>query len=76
MLEALASGTPVAAFPVAGPREVIGASGAGCLDEDLRVAAIQALKIDRAVCRSHASQFTMRQSALSFLNNLALIETR
>ena len=74
MLEALACGTPVAAFPVAGPREVIGTSGAGCLDEDLGVAVTKALKIDRAFCRAHASQFTMRQSALSFLSNLTLIE--
>jgi glycosyltransferase involved in cell wall biosynthesis len=73
MLEALATGTPVAAFPVAGPREVIGASGCGALDEDLAVAAAVARSIDRDACRRYASQFGMRQSALSFLRNLAWI---
>lgn len=75
MLEALASGTPVAAFPVAGPREVIGLSGCGCLDEDLAAAAAAARSIDPASCRRYASQFDMRQSAVSFLDNLAWISS-
>ena len=47
LLEAMASGAPVAAFPVPGPLDVIGASGAGVLDEDLREACLAALEIPR-----------------------------
>ena len=47
LLEALASGLPVAAFPVTGPRDVIGAAPVGVLDEDLRKACLEALQISR-----------------------------
>lgn len=70
MLEALASGLPVAAYPVAGPLDVIGKSGAGVLDEDLRRAAIAALAIPRERCRAYALNFTWRASATQFLQNL------
>ena len=73
MLEALAAGTPVAAFPVTGPREVLGASGCGCLDEDLRAAVLGALTIDRQACRRYASRFTMQASARSFFTNIASV---
>jgi glycosyltransferase involved in cell wall biosynthesis len=43
LLEAIASGLPVAAFPVPGPLDVIGETGAGVLNEDLREAALAAL---------------------------------
>ncbi len=54
MLEALACGTPVAAFPVPGPLDVIGDSDAGVLDDDLRRAALAGLNIpaDRALARA------------------------
>ena len=48
LLEALASGVPVAAFPVTGPRDVIGASPVGVLDDDLRDACLRALELSRA----------------------------
>lgn len=51
MLEALACGTPVAAYPVQGPRDVLGGSGVAALECDLRAAALHALRIDRARCR-------------------------
>ena len=47
LLEAMASGLPIAAFPVPGPLDVIGGSGAGVLDEDLRAACLGALEIPR-----------------------------
>lgn len=72
LLEALASGVPVAAFPVAGPRDVIGESKAGVLDLDLRRAATAALSIPRDICRKHALQFTWRQSARQFFGNILL----
>jgi glycosyltransferase involved in cell wall biosynthesis len=70
MLEALASGIPVAAFPVAGPLDVIGDSGAGKLSQDLRQAALDALGTDPALCRSRAAAFTWEASAEQFLANL------
>ena len=46
LLEAMACGLPVAAYPVTGPRDVIGNSAAGVLHEDLRTACLEALKLD------------------------------
>jgi len=54
MLEALACGTPVAAYPVQGPVDVLGGADVGVLSEDLRMAALAALKIDRRRCREFA----------------------
>lgn len=70
LLEALASGVPVAAFPVMGPLDVVGESGCGCLDRDLRRAALQALDIPRDKCRDHALRFTWRHSVGQFLDNV------
>ncbi len=72
LLEALASGVPVAAFPVAGPRDVIGSSKVGVLDRDLRRAATAALAIPRDQCRKYALQFSWRESARQFFDNVLL----
>jgi glycosyltransferase involved in cell wall biosynthesis len=58
MVEAMACGLPVAAFPVVGPIDVVGDSGAGCLDQDLRVACLRALEISRSAAIAHAKTFT------------------
>lgn len=70
LLEALASGTPVAAFPVTGPIDVIGDAPVGVLDDDLKAAALQALKVDRAACRTYAEQFSWGASTDQFLEHL------
>jgi glycosyltransferase involved in cell wall biosynthesis len=67
MLEALACGTPVAAFPVQGPIDVVGGSGVAVLDEDLREAALHALRIDRTRGRAHAEQYSWRAATVQFL---------
>ncbi|MDW8343643.1 MAG: glycosyltransferase family 1 protein [Verrucomicrobiae bacterium] len=70
MLEALACGVPVAAYPVTGPRDVLGDSGAGAMDEDLAEAVRRALSIPAEVCRQHALRFSWEQTARMFLGNL------
>ena len=72
LLEAMASGLPVAALPVPGPIDVIGASGAGVLDEDLRAACLAALAIPRARARARAESFTWANSTRQFLDNIAV----
>lgn len=72
LLEALACGTPVAAFPVTGPIDVLAdAKGRiGAVDTDLRAAAMAALTADRAACRAHAELYSWRACAEVFLSHL------
>lgn len=73
VLEALACGTPVAAYPVQGPIDIIGGKPHGILSEDLRFAALSALRIDRAGCRSFAEGFSWRDCTRQFADNLVPI---
>ncbi|MGY3691284.1 glycosyltransferase involved in cell wall biosynthesis [Bradyrhizobium sp. USDA 3240] len=68
LLEALASGLPVAAFPVTGPRDVIGAAPVGVLDEDLHHACLEALGISRQACVDFAALHTWQASARVFID--------
>ena len=70
LLEALASGVPVAGFPVTGPRDVIGSSPVGVLDEDLRAACLEALTLSRQACRDFAAGMTWEASARSFIEHV------
>ena len=70
LLEALASGVPVAAYPVPGPLDVIDGSAVGSLDDDLGKAVRQALEIPTERCRSHALTFSWDTSVRQFLTNL------
>lgn len=74
MLEALACGTPVAAFPVAGPLDVLEPGVTGCLEEDLGRACLAALELDRAVCAERAGRLSWRASALEFLARQPLLD--
>jgi glycosyltransferase involved in cell wall biosynthesis len=67
-LEALASGVPVAAYPVPGPIDVIGNTSVGVLDEDLGAACIKALKISRGACRTFAMTQSWESSAQQFIS--------
>jgi len=66
-LEALASGVPVAAFPVTGPRDVIGGHPIGVLDNDLRAACLGALELSRSACRDFALERSWENSAQQFI---------
>ncbi len=66
-LEALACGVPVAAFPVMGPRDVVGDSPVGVLDNDLRAACLGALSLSRKACRAFALTRSWDASARQFI---------
>jgi glycosyltransferase involved in cell wall biosynthesis len=72
MAEALACGTPVAAYPVIGPIDVIDET-VGALDEELDAAIARALTRSRDTCAAYAKRFSWPESARQFLNALAPI---
>jgi glycosyltransferase involved in cell wall biosynthesis len=77
VLEALASGLPVAAHPVQGPIDIIGGNETvGALDEDLQRAALRALQISPQACRSFAMNFSWEACTRQFLMNLATPDER
>jgi glycosyltransferase involved in cell wall biosynthesis len=71
MAEAMACGLPVAAFPVAGPIDVVGHSGAGVLHHDLRQACLACLEIDRHKPLQRAARFTWPIATEQFYRALA-----
>jgi len=70
LLEALACGVPVAAYPVSGPLDVIGDAPVGRLDHDLRAAALAALDADARTCRAFALRHSWDASVDQFLDNI------
>lgn len=73
MLEANACGTPVAAYPVTGPNDIIIQGLNGVLNDNLTIAVEEALKCDRNIVSEYAEKFSWRACTLTFLNNLSLI---
>jgi glycosyltransferase involved in cell wall biosynthesis len=72
-LEALASGVPIAAFPVTGPKDVIGDAPVGVLSDDLSRACLGALALSREACRRHALLYSWERSAAQFLEHMSTI---
>jgi 1,2-diacylglycerol 3-alpha-glucosyltransferase/glucuronosyltransferase len=72
LLEALASGLPVAAYPVVGPLDVIGNAPVGALRTNLRTACLEALMLAPKACRAFAVERSWQISARQFLANLVL----
>ena len=75
-LEALASGVPIAAFPVTGPLDVVGQNPIGVLNEDLRAACLAALEVSRDACRAYALDRSWENSARQFIGHLQKIANR
>jgi glycosyltransferase involved in cell wall biosynthesis len=75
MLEANACGTPVAAYPVTGPRDVVCEGVNGALDEDLSSAVERALRVDRRSCRTFAERHGWRTIAERMLESLVPLQS-
>lgn len=69
IIEALKCGLPVAAYPVAGPKDIFNGTNIGSLNNDLKKAALEALKSDRRACIEHAKKYTWENCAKIFLNS-------
>ena len=76
LLEAMACGLPVAAFPVSGPLDVIGSSNAGCLNSSLKEACKKALLIPRKVPREYAKTFSWEVTSKTFETYLVSIRDK
>ena len=73
LLEAMACGVPVAAFPVQGPKDVILDERAGILSDDLQAGIMKAMTLNPEDCRQYALQYTWEKCTQQFLNNLVPI---
>ncbi len=73
MIEAMACGLPVAAYPVPGPRDIILDGQVGAIDHDLKAACLRALELDPGECAKYAEQFTWQRCARMVHDNLAVI---
>ncbi len=69
-LEALASGLPIAAFPVTGPKDVVADNPIGVLNQDLRTACLEALNVSREACRTFALRYSWENSARQFIGHV------
>ena len=76
LLEAMACGLPVAAFPISGPLDVIGNSNAGILDSNLKEACKKALLIPRKVPREYAKTFSWVSTSKTFESYLVSIRKK
>ena len=74
LLEAMACGLPVAAYPVTGPVDVIGSSKAGAMSADLREACLAALNIPRETAREHAEKFSWQAATDQFVAHLQPVD--
>ena len=70
LLEALACGVPVAAYPTSGPKDVLTDPACGAVGSDLQAMAIQALDLDREAARAHALRYSWENSAKEFIGNV------
>ncbi len=74
IIEALASGVPVAAYPVTGPKDIVTDPMVGALRNDLKQACVESLAKDPSACRSHAQKFSWDACTSRFRNALITLE--
>ena len=67
ILESLASGTPIAAFPVTGPKDILANTNINSLDENLEVSIQKALTVNREDCRKFALKLTWEDCTDQYL---------
>ncbi|GAM98039.1 glycosyl transferase, group 1 family protein [alpha proteobacterium U9-1i] len=70
ILEAAATGTPVAAYVAPGPKDILPGTGAGVVNTDLKTACLEALKLTRQDARALAERYSWRACAEEFRKNL------
>jgi len=70
IIEAMATGTPVAAYPVSGPIDIILDSKAGIVAEDLKSACLAALDLSRDDTRAHAEDYSWDAATDIFFGHL------
>jgi hypothetical protein len=70
LLEAMASGLPIAAFPATGPIDIVTPGETGVLSEDLRAAALAAHKLNRERVRARAADFSWENATRLFVGNI------
>ena len=71
VLESLNCGTPVAAYPVPGPKDILGGTNIDTLDNDLKTSALKALKVNRQDCLDFAKKFSWEETAKIFFKNIS-----
>ena len=71
VLESLACGTPVAAYPVPGPKDILGGTKIDTLDEDLKASALKALKVSRQDCLEFSKKYSWEETARIFFDNIS-----
>ncbi|MFJ3056765.1 glycosyltransferase family 4 protein [Herbaspirillum sp. NPDC087042] len=72
LLEAMACGVPVAAYPVEGPIDVVADGVSGVLSQDLKQACLQALTLDKQAVYAHARSRSWESATQQFLQHLHL----
>lgn len=75
IIEALAAGTPVAAYPVTGPKDILNEK-VGATDNDLSVAVKKALTVNRNDCVEHAKKYTWEHVVDLFIKNIVSTNTK
>jgi glycosyltransferase involved in cell wall biosynthesis len=75
MIEAMACGTPVAAYPCQGPLDVIDEGVTGCMNEDLKQAVNDALLLDRAKVIAGSQRWTWEKAWAIFRDNLVPVKS-
>ena len=71
VLESLNCGTPVAAYPVPGPKDILGGTNIDTLDDDLKASALKALKVSRQDCLDFAKKYSWEETAKIFFENIS-----